>query len=103
MRHSISSFLLVSWSAGIALSAAGCAEKDRLVHENYAQIRAHASTMDDVEAALGPPTNKLDDRWIYERPDKHLVVIIEHDKSGRVTRTQWVDALGETWHDTDDK
>ncbi len=81
----------------------GCADKDKLVYENYTHIRAHSSTLDEVELVLGEPTNKLDDRWIYERPNKHLIVIVEFDKTHRVTRTQWIDALGESWHDTKDE
>ncbi len=95
----VGGFLSVLLLAG----AAGCASKDKLVYENYSTIRANASTMDDVEAALGEPTSKLSELWIYERPDQHLIVKIEFDKSNRVTRTQWIDALGETWHDTSDK
>ncbi len=81
----------------------GCAAPDRVVYRNYTQIRTQLHTQDDVEAILGEPDQKLGDRWMYERPDQHLIVFVEFDEKGRVTRTQWVDALSESWDDTDEK
>ena len=90
-------------STSVAIGLAGCAQKrDRLAYDNFTQIRTQVHSRDDVEAILGEPDHRLDDRFMYERPDKHLHVFVEFDESGRVTRTQWIDGLGETWHDTDD-
>ncbi len=87
----------------VALGVVGCAQnRDRLVYDNFTQIKTQVSTREDVTAILGEPDHRLDDRYLYERPDKHLHVIVEFDDKGRVTRTQWIDGLGETWHDTND-
>ena len=81
----------------------GCAQKqDRLAYDNFTQIKTKVHSREDVEAILGEPDHRLDDRFLYERPDKHLHVFVEFDDKGRVTRTQWIDGMGETWHDTDD-
>jgi len=100
----------IRWTALIAASAfgslagVGCAaSRDRLVYDNYTQIRSNVHMQADVEAILGEPDQKMADTWIYQRPDKHLVVMVEFDEQGKVSRTQWVDAMGETWHDTSDK
>ena len=85
------------------LVVGGCAQPDRLAYDNYTQVRTTVSTEADVAAILGEPDQKMADTWIYQRPDKHLVVMIEFDDKGRVARTQWIDAMGETWHDTTDK
>jgi len=86
-----------------ALVIGGCAPPDRLAYDNYTQVRTTVSTEADVAAILGEPDQKMADTWIYQRPDKHLVVMIEFDDKGKVSRTQWIDAMGETWHDTEDK
>jgi len=81
----------------------GCAKPDKLVHENFSQIRKGASTRADVQAILGDPDQRLgDDQWIYQRPDKHLHVFIDFDEKGHVSRTQWIDGMEEVWHDTKD-
>jgi hypothetical protein len=85
------------------LLAVGCAPKDCVTYDNYTKIRATMHTAADVEAILGEPDSKLPDLWIYQRPDAHLTVMIDFDEKGKVSRTQWIDALGETWHDTTDK
>lgn len=87
----------------VALGAAGCAQNhDRLAYDNFTQIRTQVHSREDVLAILGEPDQRFDDRFMYERPDKHLHVFVEFDDKGRVTRTQWIDGMGETWHDTDD-
>ena len=78
----------------------GCSTPDRMVQANYSQIQQNVHTQADVEALIGPPSNKLGDMWLYERPDQHVTVMIDFDKSGRVTRKQWVGGLEGTWHDT---
>lgn len=99
LRRSVCSTFLVV----VAATFCGCAQPDRVGRENYSQVRTGVHTADDVAAILGEPDSKLADMWIYQRPDRHLNVIIEFDAKGRVARTQWVDALGETWEDSDEK
>lgn len=90
-------------AAFVAIGLTGCAEKrDKLAYDNFTQIRTQVHNRDDVEAILGEPDQRFDDRFMYERPDKHLHVFVEFDDKGRVTRTQWIDAMEETWHDSDD-
>ena len=94
----------VLWLGGlVAMGVVGCAQnRDRLAYDNFTQIRTQVHSREDVEAILGEPDRRFDDRFMYERPDKHLHVFVEFDDKGRVTRTQWIDGMGETWHDTDD-
>src|SRR3990172_2325483 len=94
----------VLWLGGlVAMSLGGCAQnRDKLAYDNFTQIRTQVHPREDVEAILGEPDHRLDDRFMYERPDKHLHVFVEFDANGRVTRTQWIDGLGETWRNTDD-
>ena len=92
--------LLFSFSTLTALST-GCAKSDRLTRDNYNHVQIHASSKDDVRAALGEPSEILgDDQWLFERPEKHLRCLIDFDDKGRVTRTQWIDAMTNTWHDS---
>lgn len=94
---------LVACAASLTLVTVGCAPKDLVTYDNYTKIRATMHSAADVEAILGEPDSKLTDMWIYQRPDAHLTVMIDFDEKGKVSRTQWIDALGETWHDTTDK
>lgn len=94
---------VICLGVAIAIGTPGCAPKqDRLAYDNFTQIRTQVHTRDDVEALLGEPDHRLGDRFMYERPDKHLHVFVEFDEQGRVARTQWIDGLGEAWRDTDD-
>ena len=94
---SITRFML---AGAVAMLAAGCAAPDRLAHANYDRIQQHASSQSEVSDLIGEPSNKLGDTWLYERPDKHLTVMIDFDKGGKVERKQWIGGLGETWEDT---
>jgi len=96
--------LKVLWLGSmVAMGVVGCGQnRDRLAYDNFTQIKTQVSSREEVVAILGEPDHRLDDRYLYERPDKHLHVIVEFDDKGRVTRTQWIDGLGETWHDTDE-
>ena len=90
---------------GMALAAfaTGCqSPPDRLVFDNYTLVRQNASTQADVAALLGEPAHRLGDMWMYERPDRHLVVMIDFNDKGKVDRKQWVDAGEEYWDDSDD-
>src|SRR3989304_6065452 len=67
-------------STSVAIGLAGCAQKrDRLAYDNFTQIRTQVHSRDDVEAILGEPDQRFDDRFMYERPDKHLHVFLEFD------------------------
>lgn len=96
------SIVIASFVFGAVLST-GCASKDRVTYDNYTKIRTSVHTADDVVALLGEPDSKLPELWIYQRPDAHLTVMVDFDEKGNVSRTQWIDAMGETWHDTKEK
>lgn len=93
---------LVCFAAWVLVLLVGCAAPDRLTFDNYSSVNNKMSTQADVRAALGEPDNILGNKWLYERPDKHLTVMIDFDKDGKIERKQWVDASGVQWHDTDD-
>ncbi len=78
----------------------GCQAPDKLVYDNYTRIQTHLSTQADVTHSIGDPDHVLGERWMYERPEKHLNVFVDFDESGRVVRKQWIDALDETWEDS---
>lgn len=84
------------------LAASACASRDKLTEQNFRQIRLSASTEDDVKNLIGEPTSKLPGLWMYQRPDKHLTAMVDFDDQGKVTRVQWIDALGEKWEDSDE-
>ncbi len=95
--------MVIFLAGSAAIGVLGCAQKrDMLAYDNFTQIRTQVHSREDVEAILGEPDQRLDDRFMYERPDKHLHVFVEFDAKGKVSRTQWIDGLGESWHDTDD-
>ena len=92
-------------SAGLCLVAVllftgACRSPDRLSPDNYSRITQHASTQREVSALIGEPTNRLGERWLYERPQQHLFVFVDFDDQGRVLRKQWVDATTGQWEDT---
>lgn len=94
--------VLVLGGAVSVFGTAGCAAPDRLAHANYDRIQQHASSHAEVVELIGEPNNKLGEMWLYERPDKHLTVMIDFDQNGKVERKQWIDGLGESWHDSKD-
>ena len=102
MRKIVFARVLVLGATVSFFGTAGCAAPDRLAQANYDRIQQHASSHVEVVELIGEPNNKLGDMWLYERPDKHLTVMIDFDKSGKVERKQWIDGLGESWHDTKD-
>ena len=77
----------------------GCG--DKLTHDNFSQIRQDVSTRPIVAGLIGEPDSELDNRWYYERPDKHLTVFVDFDESGYVSRKQWIDAMTATWEDSE--
>lgn len=85
----------------LAVFLTGC-QQDRLTRNSFSQVRQNASTQEDVRATLGEPSAVLGDRWIYERPDQHLTVLIDFDEQGHVLRKQWVDGVTGEWQDTKD-
>ncbi|MBI3833291.1 MAG: hypothetical protein HY287_03060 [Planctomycetes bacterium] len=103
MRNSSSCIRFVIMLSPLMILSAGCAPKhDPLTQDNYRRIQVHASSQDDVRAALGEPTQVLGNQWRYERESKHLNCFIDFDDKGRVTRTQWIDGMNDTnpWHDS---
>ena len=87
----------------VAIGLTGCAVKrDKLAYDNFTQIRTQVHTRDDVTAILGEPDQRFGDRFMYERPEKHLHVFVEFDDKGRVSRTQWIDAMEASWEDTEE-
>ncbi len=94
---------LWAMSLGAILSLTACQQPDRLTFDNFQQVHKSVSTKTDVTAVLGSPDSDMGGLWMYTRPDKHLVVMIDFDAAGRVTRSQWIDAMAEQWQDTDDK
>jgi hypothetical protein len=93
---------MLTLALAITAMLVGCQTADKLVYDNYARIQPHLSTESDVAQIIGHPSNKLGERWMYDRPDRHLHVFVDFDESGRVERKQWIDAAGETWEDSAD-
>ncbi len=87
-------------SLALVLTAVLTGCQDKLTHENFSQIRVDVSTQPIVEGLIGQPTDMFADRWFYERPKKHLTVLIDFNDSGYVSRKQWIDAMTATWDDT---
>ncbi len=98
-------FAIPAWAAAaLAALLTGCqADQDRLVHDNYMQIRQDLSTQAEVQRIMGEPDRRLARQWLYERPEKHLIVLVDFDETGLVTRKQWIDAAGEFWDDSNDQ
>ena len=79
--------------------AVGC---DQLTREHYEMITVNVDKEFDVDKMIGEPDSKISGLWLYEREDKHLVVKIEFDNEGVVTRKEWIDAMSGTWDDSKD-
>jgi len=89
--------------AALLLVVAGCAGgQDRLVYGNYQRIHTRISDRADVARSIGQPDREIGDEWLYLRPDQHIVVRVEFDATGRVSRAQWIDGRRELWEDTAD-
>ena len=84
----------------VSMLAFGC--KDLLVHENFARIRQNATMQAEVERIIGEPDHRLGELWRYDRPQKHLTVLIDFDRNGQVTRKQWIDAMSGVWEDSNE-
>ena len=84
----------------VSMLALGC--KDLLVHENFARIRQNATMQAEVERIIGEPDHRLGELWRYDRPQKHLTVLIDCDRNGQVTRTQGIDAMTGVWEDSNE-
>ena len=83
------------------LATVGCqATADRLIHGIFALIQPGLSTQARVRELLGEPDNRWGALWLYQRPERHLIVQVDFDETGRVSRKQWIDALGEAWDDS---
>ena len=77
---------------------AGC---DPLTRDRFELIQVNESTLDDVEHTIGDPSRRIPGQWQYERPDRHITVLIEHNQNDVVTRKQWIDANQAEWLDSD--
>jgi PBP1b-binding outer membrane lipoprotein LpoB len=87
-----------------AMFVGGCASTpDRVMRQNYTQIRENASTRAEVGSLLGTPEHTIGDTWMYTRPEQHLTVIIDFGANGEVVRKQWVDGETGTWDDSSDQ
>lgn len=86
--------------AFFALTFSGCA--DPLKYENFSQIREDATMDWEVQKLIGDPSQKLDNQWLYERPDKHLTALVDFNRDGRVVRKQWIDAMNNVWEDSEE-
>jgi len=84
----------------VLMVQAGC--KDLLVYQNFSYIRENASSQADVTRLIGDPNARLGNKWMYDRPRKHLQVFIDFDESGRCSRKQWIDGMNNVWEDSDE-
>jgi hypothetical protein len=82
---------------GLAGLLGGC---DKLKRERFEMIRVQVDAKGDVEKLIGPPDYKLPAQWHYERDDQHLIVRVDFDDNGVVTRKQWIDAMAARWDDS---
>ncbi len=89
----ITGFLIVA----LILSMTGC---DSLTRDRFELINVQTSTNVDVRYTLGEPSNRQDGTWHYERPTRHLNVIIDFDNEGVVARKQWIEANTGEWLDS---
>jgi hypothetical protein len=87
-------FIAVIASAAMLV---GC---DPLTKDRFDMIRVDVSDTLDVDKTIGKPTYTLPDQWHYERPTKHLNVVIDFNKNGTVSRKQWIDANVGQWDDS---
>ena len=86
---------------GVVLFA-GCS-RDKLTRDNFMLVRQNVSTRADVSELIGEPQERIDNRWLYERHKKGLIVLVEFDKKGKVERKQWIDADTAEWIDSGEK
>ena len=84
--------------AAVAALLTGC--QDKLSHKNFELIQQGFSTQHEVTQLIGDPDEAAANRWMYERPDKHLFAFVDFDEEGVVARKQWVDAKEAVWEDT---
>ncbi len=84
----------------VVMASVGC--KDLLAYQNFNYIRESASSQADVTRLIGEPNARLGNKWMYDRPGKHLQVFIDFDESGRCCRKQWIDGINNIWEDSDE-
>ena len=63
-------------------------------------IVVDVSNQADVRHTIGKPTYVRDDQWHFERPARHLNVLVDFNPEGTVTRKQWIDAARNEWVDS---
>jgi len=81
---------------GIA-ALSGC---DKLTRAHFEMIQLNHAEHYDVEKTIGPPSDKMDDMWHYERVDKHLNVMVHFNEEGKVWRKEWHDVLNNDHYDS---
>jgi len=92
-RYSCGLLLLVMVSLGIT----GC---DPLTRDRFDMIVVNVSDQYEVRKTLGEPTYAHAGQWHFERPDKHLNVLVDFSDAGLVSRKQWIDAATNEWNDS---
>ena len=75
----------------------GC---DPLTRNRFDMIKVDVAGEGDVRGTIGEPTRVLPGHWHYERPERHLNVLIDFNDQGVVSRKQWIDAVGNEWFDS---
>ncbi len=93
--------LMIAFGLGVLLLAtlSGC---DPLTRERFDMIRVDVSDKLDVQETIGEPTQRVDSQWFFQRPSRHLNVIVDFNERGVTTRKQWIDAAASDWTDTQD-
>lgn len=99
MRTSMLRTLFVTIAIGSFALTVGC--QDKLTHDNFSRIQQRASSQREVELIIGEPDQKIGNRWMWERPDKHLTAMVDYDEQGVVSRKQWIDGTTGAWEDTE--
>ena len=90
-------FLLAAAGVAALGLATGC---DPLTRDRFDMIVVDVSNQADVRHTIGKPTYVRDDQWHFERPARHLNVLVDFNPEGTVTRKQWIDAARNEWVDS---
>ncbi len=98
MQRKLFGFTQVGLVALLGFLAVGCS--DPLTREHYSQIRQNVSTEALVVKLIGDPDQDLGNRWLYERHDRGINVMIDFNDKGYVSRKQWIDANTGEWADS---
>ena len=75
----------------------GC---DPLTRNRFDMMKVDVADEADVRATIGEPTLVLPGQWHFERPERHLNVLIDFNDQGVVSRKQWINTLSNEWFDS---